>query len=260
MTHVGKSDNRFKTGGFKKDGKDTKVFQAKDDSRTKSRGSGEEKGNKNSRLNGPDRDGFTRNSNLFELSAEREFEPDKDDKDDKEIKKKDRKDRAGDTEQSESESRREGEDSGKARRQEKSPFSTSPSSSSLPAQTAGAGGPITMERLLQAAGGNQQIADTLARLLQDPEAAEALRIALDKGTTFKVGELPGSTVGRAERSRNGNVITLEDPTNIDTAAHEVAHIAYPDMPHPEVYEFGHRVARNLGARVNNNGRVPAGIT
>jgi hypothetical protein len=88
---------------------------------------------------------------------------------------------------------------------------------------------IDEQQLLEAAGGDRQIVETL-----------------EKGTTFKRGGLEGDTVGLTEYRSNGPVITLENPSDVDTAAHELAHAAYPDMAHDQVYEFGHRIARNLG--------------
>lgn len=85
------------------------------------------------------------------------------------------------------------------------------------------------------------------KIAQDPEGAKALRDALDKGTTFKRGQLDGNVVGLTEYgSGRPPVITLEDPSSVDTAAHEIAHAAYQGMPHDEVYDFGHRIANNLG--------------
>ncbi len=125
----------------------------------------------------------------------------------------------------------------------------------------GPAGPISQEELERAAGGNQQIVATLQKVAQDPEGAKALRTALDKGTTFKSGQLAGNVVGLTESGGGRNpVVTLEDPSSVDTAAHEIAHAAYPDMPHEQVYMFGHQVAQNLGERVNNNGGVPPGIS
>ena len=112
-------------------------------------------------------------------------------------------------------------------------------------------GPIDEQKLLQAAGGDQQIVATLKKIAQDPEGAKALQIAMDKGTTFKRGELAGNVVGLTETGGGqGPRITLEDPTNVDTAAHELAHAAFPDMDHKLVYQFGHDVAARLGEKVN----------
>jgi hypothetical protein len=105
---------------------------------------------------------------------------------------------------------------------------------------------IDEQQLLEAAGGDRQIVETLKKVAQDPEGAKALKTALEKGTTFKRGGLEGDTVGLTEYRSNGPVITLENPSDVDTAAHELAHAAYPDMAHDQVYEFGHRIARNLG--------------
>lgn len=124
----------------------------------------------------------------------------------------------------------------------------------------GQAGQVSDQELQQAAGGNQQIIATLKKVSSDPEGAKALRKALDNGTTFKAGNLAGDVVGLTEfKGGNGPVITLENPDSVDTAAHELAHAAFPDMDHKLVYEFGHQVAGNLGEPVNNGGGVPAGI-
>lgn len=108
------------------------------------------------------------------------------------------------------------------------------------------GGAITEAEVNKAANGDSEISQALMKMSKDPEGAKALRIALDKGTTFKKGELEGNTAGLTVTSSDKPPeITLE-VTNTDVVAHEVAHAAYPDMPHEEVYEFGRRVARNLG--------------
>lgn len=110
----------------------------------------------------------------------------------------------------------------------------------------GNSGPISAEEISQAAGGDAEIEEKLNQMAQDPEGAEALRVALDKGTTFKRGELEGNTAGLTTyRSGQPPEITLES-MNIDVVAHEVFHAAYEDMDHDEVYEAGRRVARNLG--------------
>lgn len=97
-----------------------------------------------------------------------------------------------------------------------------------------------------ATGGDPVITETLLKVAQDPDGASALRIALNSGTTFQRGQLEGNVVGLTEFGPGPPVITLEDPTSVDTAAHEIAHAAFPEMDHDLVYEFGHQVARNLG--------------
>lgn len=116
------------------------------------------------------------------------------------------------------------------------------------AALAGATGEVDPQKLQQAAGGDPQLQATLEKIAQDPEGAKALQVALDKGTTFKVGNFPGSKAGETRTGNGPPQITVEDPNNIDTVAHELAHAAFPDMAHPDVYEFGHRVAENLGAK------------
>lgn len=107
-------------------------------------------------------------------------------------------------------------------------------------------GDISTERLSRATGGNQQIMQVLQRIAEDPQGARALSIALDKGTTFKMGQLDGNTAGiTAFATGQPPAITLEK-LETDVVAHEIAHAAYPDMAHEAVYEFGRQVARALG--------------
>lgn len=111
----------------------------------------------------------------------------------------------------------------------------------------GEAGPIAIGELVQAAGGDQEIVATLQKVASDEEGAKALRLALDEGTTFQQGGLEGNVVGLTEYGGGGGpVVTLEDPSSVDTAAHEIAHAASPDMDHELVYEFGHQVATRLG--------------
>lgn len=111
--------------------------------------------------------------------------------------------------------------------------------------TTGPADEVTDEEIAAAAGGDPEIIALLKQLDQDPEGHKALRLALDKGTTFKRGELAGNVVGLTESGGGrGPVITLES-MSIDTIAHETAHAAYPDMSHAEVYRFGHRVEDRL---------------
>lgn len=107
-------------------------------------------------------------------------------------------------------------------------------------------GDISMERLNKATNGIQQIIQALLKIAEDPQGAKALSIALDKGTTFKMGQLDGNTAGiTAFATGQPPAITLER-LETDVVAHEIAHAAYPDMSHEAVYEFGRQVARALG--------------
>lgn len=117
-----------------------------------------------------------------------------------------------------------------------------------PSPNAGAGGPINEDEINKAAGGDAEIAAGLTKMSQDPEGAKALRDALDKGTTFKQGNIEGNAVGLTEyASGQPPHITLER-LDIDVIAHEVFHAAYQDMDHEQVYEAGRQVARNLGEK------------
>lgn len=115
----------------------------------------------------------------------------------------------------------------------------------LQLNTTGPADEVTDEEIFKAAGGDPEIIALLKKLDEDPEGHKALRLALDKGTTYKKGELDGNVVGLTETSSDhGPVITLES-MSIDTIAHETAHAAYPEMSHAEVYRFGHRVEEHL---------------
>lgn len=117
-----------------------------------------------------------------------------------------------------------------------------------PSPNSGAGGPISEDEINKATGGDAEIAAGLTKMSQDPEGAKALRDALDKGTTFKQGEIEGNAVGLTEYATGqAPHITLER-LNIDVIAHEVFHAAYQDMDHEQVYEAGRQVARNLGEK------------
>jgi hypothetical protein len=115
--------------------------------------------------------------------------------------------------------------------------------------------PQDQQRYLRASNGDRTIANTLARMATDPEGRRVLDMALAKGTTYQRGNLPGNTVGQAQ-SGGGRppVITLEDPTSIDTVAHETAHAVFDDagnptpgdgVTHDDVYKFGHLISQRL---------------
>jgi hypothetical protein len=112
--------------------------------------------------------------------------------------------------------------------------------------TTGPAGAVSVDEIKKASNNDPEITGLLQKLDQDAEGHKALRLALDKGTTYKKGQLDGNVVGLTRYGGNsGPQITLES-LSLDTAAHETAHAAYQDMSHAEVYRFGRRVEERLG--------------
>jgi hypothetical protein len=117
--------------------------------------------------------------------------------------------------------------------------------------TTGAAAAVNDAEIQKAAGGDQQIIKVLQQINTDAEGHKALRLALDRGTTYQQGNLGGSTVGLTEFNGKPK-ITLE-VVNTEITAHETAHAAYEkpggppelDISHAEVYRFGERVASRL---------------
>jgi hypothetical protein len=112
--------------------------------------------------------------------------------------------------------------------------------------TTGAAGAVSDAEIAKAAGGDKDIEGVLKKMDGDVEGHNALRKALDKGTTYQKGQLDGNVVGLTETSSNGPPKVTLESLSVDTAAHETAHAAYDGMSHAEVYKFGERVQSRVG--------------
>jgi hypothetical protein len=124
-----------------------------------------------------------------------------------------------------------------------------PSTGSVNTPSSGKTGPITDEEINKATHGDKELSATLKKASQDPKGAQVLRDALNKGTTYRQSKLSDPTVGLTTESSDKPPDVQIDPSvknSVDTITHESAHAAYPDMPHNEVYNIGHQVAKDLG--------------